>query len=189
VRIPEDVALVGVDNDTMECELVAPPLTSVAVPWRTVGQQAAHLVQRALAGETIAGERIVIPPVDVIARRSSDVLAIDDPLVVSAVTWICEHADRRLTVPSVARAVSVTRQRLERRFRAVLGRTVMQEVRRAHIELAKRLLSTTRLDLSRIARQSGFTSAALLSVAFRNETGVPPGAFRRRFQGLYLDGD
>jgi LacI family transcriptional regulator len=154
-----------------------------------VGQEVARLVQRALAGEAIAGERIVISPVDVISRRSSDVLAIDDPLVASAVTWICEHADRRLTVPSVARAVAVSRQRLERRFRAVLGRTVMQEVRRAHVELAKRLLSTTRLDLSRIARLSGFTSAALLSVAFRNETGQPPGGYRRRFHGLYLDGD
>jgi LacI family transcriptional regulator len=189
VRIPEDVALVGVDNDTSECEITAPPLTSVAVPWRALGRQAASLVARVLAGETIAGERVVIEPVDVIPRRSSDVLAIEDPLVVNAVKWICENAGRRVTVPAVARALSVSRQRLERRFRAVLGRTVMQEVRRAHIDLAKRLLSTTSLDLSRVARQSGFTSAALLSVAFRNETGLPPGAYRRRFQGLYHDAD
>jgi LacI family transcriptional regulator len=187
LRIPDDVALLGVDNDVIECELTSPPISSVAVPWRTMGRKAAWLVERALAGEVIAGQRIVIPPVDVIARRSTDVRAIDDPLVARAVAWICEHADRRLTVPTVARAVSVSRQRLERRFRAALDRTVMQEVRRAHVDLAKRLLSTTRSDLAHIARLSGFTSAPLLSVVFRQETGTTPGAYRRRFQGIHLE--
>lgn len=189
IRVPEDIAIIGVDNDTIECELTAPPLSSVAVPWHGVGQIAADLVRRALAGETIARERCVVPPAHVVARRSTDVLAITDPMVAAAVTWIRSHADRRLTVPMVTEAVSATRQRLERRFRAVLGRTIMQEVRRAHVELAKDLLSTTDLNLSDIARSSGFTNASLLSVAFQREVGTPPATYRRRAAGLLLDGD
>jgi LacI family transcriptional regulator len=184
VRIPEDLALIGVDNDTVDCELASPPLSSVAVSWRTVGEQAASLVERALSGVSTAGDRIVVPPVDVIPRRSTDVAAIDDPVVACAVNWIAEHAGRRLTLNAVARATSCSRQRLEQRFRAAVGRTVMQEVRRARVDAARRLLSTTHLSLPLIAQQCGFTSAAVLSVAFRRETGMPPGAYRRRFHGL-----
>jgi LacI family transcriptional regulator len=187
--VPEDLALIGVDDDAMECELTTPPLSSVAVPWHAMGQSAARLLHSALIGASVAGKRVVIPPLDVVARRSSDVLAIDDPLVASAVAWIHEHASRRLTVPAVARACQTTRQRLERRFRAALGRTIMQEVRRARVELARRLLTTTALALPEIAKQCGFTNAALLSVAFRREVGVPPGVYRRRALGLDLTED
>jgi LacI family transcriptional regulator len=113
------------------------------------------------------------------------VAAIADPIVARAVSWIAEHAGRRLTLPAVARAASCSRQRLEQRFRAAIGRTVMQEVRRARVDVARRLLSTTDLSLPLIARQCGFTTAALLSVAFRREAGMPPGAYRRRLRGLH----
>jgi len=186
VRIPEDVALIGVDNDTVECELASPPLSSVAVPWRTVGEKAAWLVGRALAGLSIAGQRIVVPPVDVIPRRSTDVTAVDDPVVARVTSWILEHVSRRLTLQAIARATSCSRQTLEARFRASVGRTVMQEVRRARVDVARRLLSTTNLSLPLIARQCGFTSAAVLHAVFRRETGMPPGAYRQRFRGLHL---
>jgi LacI family transcriptional regulator len=180
IRVPEDIALVGVDNDTIECELMAPPLSSVAVPWRTLGEGAARLVASGLRGETIAGKRILVAPLDVVARRSSDTFAIEDPLVAAAVSWIQAHAERRLSVSVIASALGATRQRLERHFRASLGRSVMQEVRRAHVELARRLLRTTEHSLTDVAKRSGFTNAALLSVAFRREIGVPPGTYRRR---------
>lgn len=179
LRIPEDIALVGVDNDTIECELAAPALSSVAVPWQSMGRSAATLVHRALAGKSVGDERIVVPPTGIVARRSSDVLAIDDALVLRAVGWIREHAGRRLTVPMVARGAAASRQRLERRFRGVLGRSVLEEIRRAHVEIAKHLLSSTSLGLPEIAKRSGFTNAALLSVAFRREVGLPPGNYRR----------
>ncbi|MET0412275.1 MAG: substrate-binding domain-containing protein [Polyangiaceae bacterium] len=188
LRVPEDVALVGVDNDLLECEMAAPPLTSVAVPWRSVGESAARLVQLGLQGKPIAGQRVPVSPIDVVIRRSSDTFAIHDPLVAEAVTWIHGHMNRRLTVPTIARAVSSTRQRLERRFRRELGRTIQEEVRRARVEVARRLLSTTELPLIEVASRSGFTTPALLSVAFRREIGVPPGAFRRHAQAL-VDGD
>ncbi len=184
LRVPEDLAFIGVDNDTLECELISPPLTSVAVPWRAMGESAAELARRALAGRPIAGQRIVVEPLDVVTRRSSDTLAVDDALVKAAVDWIQSHADRRVTVPMVAAGVKTTRQRLERRFRALLGRTVMHEVRRTHVEAAKRLLLSTGLTLPAVASQSGFTTAALLNEAFRRETGVSPGEYRRRARSL-----
>lgn len=185
VRIPEDLALVGVDNDTMECELAAPPLSSVCVPWRTVGEEAARLVGRALAGAAMTRERVVVPPVDVIPRRSTDVAVVNDPIVARTMSWIGEHLGRRLTLNAIARAATCSRQRLEQRFQAAIGRTVMQEVRRARVDSARRLLSTTELPLPRIAELCGFTSAALFSVAFRRERGIPPGAYRRRFRGVH----
>jgi len=187
LRIPEDLALVGVDNDAIECEIVAPPLSSVSVPWRSVGEKAAELVLHGLRGKPIDGKLVRIAPLDVVTRRSSDTFAVEDPLVSTAIAWIHEHAGRRITVPMVARAVAATRQRLERGFRRALGRTVMQEARRAHVERARRMLSTTDLPLREVAKQSGFTNAALLSVAFAREVGSPPGAYRRRARGVDAD--
>ena len=182
LRVPEDLALVGADNDVLECELITPPLSSVMIPWQEVGRNAATLVRLALANQRIAGKRVVISPIAVVARRSSEVLAIEDALVAAAVTWIRDHADRRLTVTMVARAVDSGRQRLERRFRSALNRTIQEEIRRAHVETAKHLLETTRAGLPEVAKRSGFATASLLNLAFRREFGTPPGAYRRRVQ-------
>jgi LacI family transcriptional regulator len=180
LRVPEDIALIGADNDALECELMAPPLSSVMIPWQEVGRSAATLVQRALCGEAIAGERTVISPLAVMPRRSSEVLAIDDSLVAQAVRWIRSNLEQRLSVSMVSSAVDSSRQRLERRFRRVLDRTVKDEIRRARVEAARELLTTTPSGLVEVAKLSGFTTAALLNVAFRRELGMPPGVYRRR---------
>jgi LacI family transcriptional regulator len=152
LRIPEDIALIGADNDELECELLSPPLSSVVIPWEIVGRSAAKLVRAALAKEEIAGRRAVVSPIAVAARRSSDVLSIQDPFVASAVVWIRDHADSHLTVAMVARAVGLSRQALDRRFRQALGRTVQEEVRRANLEAAERALPTTHADLNENAK-------------------------------------
>jgi LacI family transcriptional regulator len=180
LRIPEDLALIGADNDVLECELMAPSLSSVLIPWQEIGRQAAKLVRRAVSGSSIEGERVVVSPIAVVPRRSSDVLAIDDELVARAVRWIRANADRRITVPMVVRAIGGGRQRLERRFRRTLARTVQDEIRRAHVDRAKALLGATQVSLPEIAKRSGFTNAGLLTVAFQRELGMPPGAYRRR---------
>lgn len=180
LRVPEDVAVLGVDNDPTICELTTPPLSSVAVPWQSVGREAAQLVQLAFSGKPSVHRRIVVGPGPVIARRSSDALAIEDDLVARALRYIREHSQGALTVPSVARAVAASRRRLERRFHVVLGRTVGQEIRRIRVDAAKQLLTLTRHRLSQIAKLSGFSNAPILSVAFRREVGLPPGAYRRR---------
>lgn len=189
LRIPEELALVGVDNDALECEIAAPPLSSVAVPWASYGETAARLVQSGLRGQSIAGTRVLVEPLDVVTRRSSDTFAIEDPLVAAAVAWIHGHVEQRLSVPTVASAIRATRQRLERGFRRHLGRTVLDEIRSARVEAARRLLWNTDLPLIDIARRSGFTNAALLSVAFHREVGMPPGAYRRRVRGALSASD
>jgi LacI family transcriptional regulator len=182
LRVPEEVALIGIDNDLFDCEIESPPLSSVAVPWQRFGEAAARLVQLGLRGQPLPRERVLVPPLDVVVRRSSDTFAIDDPLVAMAVRWIHDHFAARITVPKVAGAVRSTRQRLERHFRQKLGRTVLQEIRRTRVEAARRLLATTNRPLLEIARTCGFTNAALLSVAFQREVGVPPGAYRKKMQ-------
>ena len=180
LRVPDDIALIGVDNDAVECQLLAPPLSSVMVPWQELGAHAARIVQRVLSGEQSDRKRWVTPPVGVAARRSSEVLAIEDVLVARAVRWLRQNAHQRLNVPMVAEAVGGGRKRLERHFRRVLGRTVQEEIRRARVEMAKGLLGTTRASLAEVAKQSGFSTAALLSIAFKREAGMTPGAYRRR---------
>lgn len=189
LRVPEDLALVGVDNDVFECEIESPLLSSVAVPWRSFGETAARLVQLGLRGEPVPIQSVLISPLDVVVRRSSDTLAISDPLVLAAVRWIHANFASRLTVPAVASAVRSTRQRLERRFRQHLGRTPLEEIRRVRVEAARKLLSTTQLPLVDVARRSGFTNAALLSVAFGREVGVSPGAYRKRMQAARVDAE
>jgi LacI family transcriptional regulator len=186
-RIPEDLPLVGVDNDALECELLSPPLSSVVVPWREVGDHAAKLIQRALARKSSECRRIQVSPWSVMARRSSDVLAVDDELVSKAVSWIRAHAERRLTVSAVVSAVGSGRQRLERGFRRVLARTIQEEIRRAHVDVAKRLLETTRVDLGQVAERSGFSTATLLNLAFQRELGIAPGAYRRHMRHAHED--
>lgn len=180
LRVPEDIALLGVDNDTAECELLSPALSSVAVPWSSLGEAAADLVLRGLSGCRLAPKRIDVAPVGVVSRPSSDRAAVADPTVAAAMTWIEAHATRRVLVPMVAEAVGVPRRRLERRFRLALGRSVLEEIRRAHVEVAKRLLETTGLTLPEIAQRSGFTNAGLLADAFRRETELTPGQYRRK---------
>jgi LacI family transcriptional regulator len=182
LRVPDDIALVGADNDVVECELLTPPLSSVMVPWQELGNQAARLVQRVLHRQPLEQNLWLTPPIAVAARRSSEILAIEDALVAQAVGYIQRNAGQRLNVPMVAAAVGGGRKRLERRFRTALDRTVQEEIRRARVEKAKGLLQNTRARLPDIAKQSGFSNAALLSVAFKREVGMPPGSYRRRVQ-------
>jgi LacI family transcriptional regulator len=183
LRVPDDIALLGVDNDVVECELLSPALSSVMVPWQELGNHAARVVQRALNGQKVERQRWLSPPIAVAARRSTELFAIEDVLVAKALRWIRQNAHERLNVPMVAAAVGGGRKRLERRFRRALDRTVQEEIRRARVETAKGLLQTTRASLPEIAKQSGFSNAALLSVAFKREVGMPPGSYRRRVHG------
>ncbi len=180
LRVPDDIALVGVDNDLVECELLTPPLSSVMVPWTELGDHAARLVQRLLHGQRIERQRWLIPPLGVATRRSSEIFAIEDALVAQAVRWIRQNAHRHLDIPMVVTAVGGGRKRLERRFRRSLDRTVQEEIRRTRVEAAKKLLGMSGAGLVEIAKQSGFSNAALLSVAFKREVGMSPGVYRRR---------
>ncbi len=180
LRVPEDVALLGVDDDDLECELTRPRLSSVKVPAERIGYEAAALLDRLLAGEKPPAEPVLVPPLGVATRRSTEVLAIEDGDVVAAVRFIREHAHLPLRVIDVLREVPVGRRTLERRCRHALGWGLGEEIRRAHLELACRLLARTDLPMKAVAQQTGFSDFRHMAVVFRQELGMSPTAYRRK---------
>ena len=182
VRVPDEVAIVGVDDDDLLCELSRPSLSSVALPGERIGYEAAALLDKWLRGTRPARTVIMLPPMGVIVRQSSDLVAVPDPQVSAALRFIRDQADRPIRVRDVLRQVPVARRALERRFRKWLQRSISEEIRRVHLERSRQLLSQTDLPLSAVARQSGFGDGRQLSVVFRRETGLTPSVYRRRFR-------
>ena len=181
LEIPEQVAVLGVDDDEFECELNVPSLSSVSIPWRRMGFAGAELLEGYLRGaqpRVDGPELVLFDPDQVVVRRSTDTTATEDAEVRSAVRFIQENAHRPLSVEDVLRVVLISRRSLELRFRAALGRTPLEEIRRAHVERAKVLLLRTELPMPEVARLSGFGGAIGLSKTFKQLVGVPPTAFR-----------
>lgn len=180
LRVPEDVAILGVDNDDLECELSHPPLSSVAVAWRRLGFEGARLLDRLLNGEPVASEPLRLAPESVVVRPSTDTSAIRDPDVAAAARFIRQNAHRPIGVADLLRVVPAARRSLEKRFRAALGRSPLEEIRRVRIERAKQLLSQTDAPMPHVATESGFASAAWFSRAFHDLAGETPTQYRQR---------
>lgn len=179
LAVPEEVAVVGADDDAEVCELSDPPLSSVTFHPERVGFEAAALLDRLMAGRAAPAEPLLVPPLGVSARQSSDILAIDDAEVARALHFIRRHAFEGITVDEVLAEVPLSRRVLEHRFRRRLGRTPKEEIQRLRFEEAKSLLATTDLPLARISERLGFHQPAYLSAAFRREAGKTPSAYRR----------
>jgi LacI family transcriptional regulator len=182
LRVPEEVAIVGVDNDDLRCEFSIPPLSSVAVPAEQIGYEAAALLDRVIRGQSAPERPVLIQPQGVVARRSTNFVDVGDEAVLRAFRTIHAWNDRSLTPQDVAEEVGLTVRELERRFRKRLGRSLEAEAVRARVERAGRMLAETDLNLLRVAHASGFTTAAALRTALRRETGLTPVAFRERFR-------
>ncbi|MCW8128776.1 MAG: XylR family transcriptional regulator [Planctomycetota bacterium] len=179
LRVPEDLALLGVDNDEFQCTLAHPPLSSIAGPGREIGYEAAGLLDRLLHGECAPKAPLLLAPKGVVTRQSTDVLAIEDPDLAAAVRFINERCDRPLAVKEILRAVPVSRRALEVKFRQTLGRSPLQEIQRVRIERARRLILETDLALGEIARRTGFGGLVQFSATFKKVTGQPASALRR----------
>lgn len=180
LKIPEEVALIGVDNDDLYCEMSRPSLSSIAVNGERVGLEAAALLERILQGGSPPAAPILLPPVGVVVRESTDLLAIRDADIVKALTLIRGQIASGIGVADVARHVAVSRRTLERKFRSVIGRGIGVEIRRQRIDRAKNLLIHTDLTIADVAQQAGFSSLKQLSVAFRRGTSQTPSEFRRK---------
>ncbi len=180
IPVPDEVAVIAVDNDALLCELAHPPLSSVIPNTRRTGYEAAALLDALMAGGQARGETHLIPPLGVATRQSTDVLAIEDPHVSRAVRFIREHACDGINVQDVLRAVPQARRLLEARFRKLLGRTPHAEILRVQLQRVKQLLTETDLTIEVIAERTGFAHSEYLSVVFRREVGLPPGRFREQ---------
>ena len=182
VAVPEEVAVIGVDNDELLCDLCDPPLSSVVPNAERVGYEAAALLDRLMRGESLDESEWLIEPLGIITRQSTDVLAIDDRQVASAVRFIREHACEGIGVDDVLRHVPLSRSVLERRFRKYLKRSPQIEIRSVQLKRVKQLLAETDLPLERIATLAGFEHPEYMSVVFKRETGQTPGQYRRATQ-------
>lgn len=182
VSVPDAVAIVGVDNDRVLCQMADPPLTSVEPDGKRIGYIAAQWLDRLMNGEPGPPQQVLVEPRGLIARRSSDMLAIADEDVARAVRFIRDNACKGIRVPDVVRAIAMSRSVLERKFRRVVGRTLKDEMLRVQLEATRQLLSDTDLGLAEIARRTGFTCDKYLSDAFFRQTGERPTTYRQRFR-------
>jgi LacI family transcriptional regulator len=182
LHVPEDVALLGTDNDELFADLSHPPLSSIAYPAEKIGFAAAELLDRLMKKKTVPRAPILIPPIGVVTRQSSDIVAIEDPDLAIAVRYIRANACQPMAVKTILREVSVSRRSLEQKFRRALGRTPHEEIARVRIEQARQLLTHTDLSMPEIARRSGFSNAERLSVVFKYKTGFSPTSYRKKFQ-------
>jgi LacI family transcriptional regulator len=179
VPVPEELAIVGADNEALWCETAVPPLSSVAIPWRRVGFEAAAWIERLLQGERPPSQRVVVLPIaEVAARQSTDSVALSDPLLVSALRFIREQAFAGISVKAVEQAVGINRRRLDRLFQRSLGRTPFDEIRRLQIAKAKELLACTDLPPREVAAATGMSSV-YFAANFRAATGVSAAEYRR----------
>ena len=183
VSVPTDLAVIGVDDDELQCRIAHPPLSSIRTPPREIGHRAGQILEGLLEGRDIGPMPVILPPVMVVPRASTDVLLLADPEVTAALRFIRDNVEQRITVDDVLAAVPISRSWLERRFKAMLGRTPYEEIQRMHIERARKLLAETDWSIARIAESSGYASASRFSHAFRREMDMTPVDYRRRVKG------
>jgi LacI family transcriptional regulator len=186
IEVPDDIAVVGIDNDTTLCDLSDPPLSSVEHNTREIGYQAAALLDRMIKGQKPPPGPILISPLRVVTRLSSDVTAIQDAELALAVKFIRKNAHRGISVSDVAAEVQLSRSALERRFMRGVGRTIKTEINRERIRRIKDLLTNTDYKLSTIADRVGFSHAEYMSVMFKEGVGMTPGAYRRKYNNALV---
>jgi len=178
LRVPDEVAVVGVDNDELMCELSNPPLSSIALDVEKAGYEAARLLDSLMSGRS-AEERIVqVEPVYVVTRQSTEVIAPGDPCVAAALQFIRNHAGQPIDVSHVVEQAKVSRRTLERRFSIALGRSISSEITQCRLERAKRLLLETDLPSYRVATAAGFGTTKTFNRVFRHAVRLSPNGFR-----------
>lgn len=180
LRVPDDIGIVGADDDELVCELGQPPLSSVSVNFERAGYEAARLLDEMMRNPRRSRTNdIVVEPTGVVPRQSTDVLFIEDMAVSRAVRFIRQSARRAISVTEVAQAAGLSRRVLERRFRGVVGRSVLREIRRTRVESICRMLLESGQSISEIAMASGFPGVEHFARYFRQERGMTPLGYRK----------
>ncbi len=176
--VPDEVAVLGVDNNELLCNLCDPPLSSVDLNCERIGSEAAGLLASLLAGEAVPARTVLVPPRGIVTRQSTDVLAIEDREIAEVVRLIRTRACDGLTVHELLACCSLSCSSLERRFMRILGRTPKAEIVRVRLQRVMELLAQTDLSLAAIAERTGFKYPEYLSGLFKQKTGLSPGEYR-----------
>lgn len=181
IAVPAEVAIVGVDNEEVLCELANPALSSVPCDTERMGYEAAKLLDRLMErGGQAEASHVAVPPLPIVVRGSSDRFATDDEAVLAALRLI-HHSDHlHVRVPQVVAASGLSRRALELRFRRELNRSILDEIRRVRLDRACRLLETTDLPIAKVALRCGFSTPQRFHSVFRQQMGMLPSEHRKR---------
>ena len=180
LQVPEQVAILGVDNDEMICEQTSPPLSSIELSVERAGYEAADLLDRMLRGEPTA-QRIVAEPLRVVARPSTDWTVIEDREVAAAIHFVRQNSKRVLQVKQVVKACGISRRNLADRFLRIVGRTIADEIHFRRVEHIKLMLTETNQSISQIAKDLGYIHDRHFARYFHRQTGITPRVYRKRY--------
>jgi LacI family transcriptional regulator len=184
--VPEEVSVVGVDNDTILCELCHPSLTSVMPDARGAGYQAAKLLDNLMSKRSRIAtatarpvKSILLKPLGMIQRQSSDITSVSDPNISAAIRFIRDHACDGINVIDVLSHVPLSRRALEAHFFKATGKTPHDMILSVRLARVHQLLKESDLSLDEIAKHSGFEHTEYMSVVFKKHYDLPPGRYRR----------
>lgn len=181
LKIPDDVAVIGVDNDHLICNLSNPPLSSVALKYERAGYEIGRLLDRLMHGETMKGQKVIIEPTHIVTRQSTNTLYLDDPVVLRSVRYIHQNSNRLLQVEDVVRNSSLSRRALQQRFKKVLGHSIFYEIQQRHSDQIAKMLIETNLSVSQIALSMGHNGIEHISRYFRLARKCNPTEYRKKF--------
>jgi LacI family transcriptional regulator len=181
-NVPEQIAVLGVDDDELTCELTDPPLSSIALHAEKSGYEAAKLLDNLMAGEKMNGQIIHQEPSHVVIRQSTEVMAIKDEDVALAIKYIHEHHKEPITVEDVAREVNLSRRHLYKKFMATIGHSVFDEIKNNRIKHICKLLIETDWSIYKITMSLGFTEIEHVARYFQKEMGMSPNEYRKQFK-------
>jgi len=180
VSVPDEVAVVGVDNDEHLCSLSIPPMTSVDVNAERIGYEAAALLDQMMQGRKSVPPAQYLAPRAVVTRLSTDVIASDDAEVNRAIRFIHERGGRRLRVADVLAQVGMSHASLQSRMKRAVGRTIHEEIERTRLHLVKELLLSPETTIKKAAHEAGFSSVQYMTRVFRAAVGETPARYRSR---------
>lgn len=181
LRVPCEVAVIGVDNDVLLCQLSSPLLTSIEQGAKRIGFEAAALLDKMMQGEKVGRNSRLVEPEGIVMRLSTTATPDSDPHVAKAMSFIQMHACDGIRVSDVVDAVGVSRSGLDVRFKVSLAQTIRSAIRSTQLERAKILLTETAFAPKDIAARTGFKSVQHLNTLFKLAFGTPPGEYRRKF--------
>ncbi len=181
IHVPEEIAVIGANNDELVCGLSYPMLSSVSIPWDTIGETVGEAIRSLLSSEstTPPKEPILIPPGGVILRHSANHLAVEDKTLRRALTYFSEHIQEPITIQILCSDLRIARRSLEQKFREHLHCTPWEMLCKLRVTHAKQLLTSTNHPISIISELSGFNDPERMAVVFKRIAGIPPSQFRK----------
>ena len=172
LKVPEEISIIGVDNDELICNLSDPPLSSVSINFERAGYEAAAALDQMMKGQIVDKTEILVHPTHIVQRQSTDITAINDQEVARAVNYIRNQAKENLGVENVVRVTALSRRILEKRFRKFLGRTILDEIHRVRTNQIAQMLVETNLSILEIAMTFGFQGTEHIARYFHKEKGM-----------------